>query len=144
MSHLGEFNINFRVSVWISWKTVCKTPINSYTTQFCPLKNKAQTDVIMLDFCRAFDRFHIALYCISYIITVSKDKFSNGFPHFLEVVLKERYTISNAMDVISGVSQGTALGPLLFLIYINNLPDCISSMKKKKSYSGCLIFESSC
>jgi hypothetical protein len=56
-----------------------------------------------------------------------------------EVLLEGAH--SSPADVSSGVPQGTVLGPLLFLSYINDLPDVVRTSHTKLFADDCLLFK---
>jgi hypothetical protein len=122
----------------------CETAVNDVLYEWKEALDKSNTIIaVFLDFQRAFETIKPQIMIIKLFHLGIKDSELEFFKSYLSdrrQVVKLGEFISKEINNHLGVPQGSILGPLLFILYVNDLGDCLQNCKIKMFADDTLIY----
>ena len=131
MKHADNHNILYPLRYGFRSKRSCETQLVEFVDDITVnMSNGKQTDILIMDFSKAFDKVNQSLLVYKLNHYGIRGKVNRWIAGFLkdrsQSVVVDR-ECSSSIDVESGVPQGSVLGPSLFLFYINDMPKGMKS-----------------
>ena len=145
MKHLDSNNILYDLQHGFRKARSCESQLLPFIQELNASNNKnIQTDLIIMDFAKAFDKVshRRLLYKLEYygIQTHTLNWIQAFLSDRTQTVVIDGVT-SNTVPVTSGVPQGTVLGPILFLTYINDFPEYLTHSKLRLFADDNIIYK---
>ena len=101
--------------------------------------------MILIDLQKAFDTINHDIFLKKLSITGFSDHTVKWFQSYLsnrKFMVNLENSFSKVPNISCGVPQGSILGPLLFLIYVNDMPMAVKRDLVLYADNKCLVFQS--
>ena len=145
LNHLESNNLLYDLQHGFRHSRSCETQLLSFVQEIAANSDKnIQTDLIIMDFAKAFDKVphQRLLYKLKFygIKNQTLTWISAFLSNRTQTVVLDGES-SDIAPVTSGVPQGTVLGPVLFLVYINDLSEYMKSSQLRLFADDSIIYK---